>query len=358
MLFQTIYGYVLTGDRRYLDWTMNMYDKEFTAIRKNPSGGRLLSGKALDNPARALAFIIPNHMVEIDFNPPRIGLTPPGTTQWKIFIRNATEKPLDGTLSIGPLPAGVKMETQRKFHLDVEKEVAMEFPVEISDEIATGRAAIPFKITTHDENGRTAERNAFFAIHALRPATDTQARLLFDAPLDGSARAAVGAGGTRPTAGGKAARFVAGKTGQALAPDSPQVQYASVGNVLPEAGTLAAWMQYNGAKANQRVFEIEGYGHNVAAVATGNVFWFGGQKYALEPDKGQQRHWHHYAITWDLKQVAFYIDGREVKRFDRNTFEIPVGPICLNPMGLVAIDDVQVYSQPLSAEQLAKLAGK
>jgi hypothetical protein len=186
MMFQTIYAYGLTGRREYVDWFLNMYDR---AVEKNrhtlfqdPSGKGF--GKFSDNPARALEELVPYRTVMVDVGPPRFELTPPGKEEWKIAVGNTSETPVDCALTIGPLPAGVIMETQKMFRLALKQEQEFAFPIEFTDALAEGRTTIPYSVYTAGTDGRKGERHGFFAVHALRPATNEPAKLLFHVSMD------------------------------------------------------------------------------------------------------------------------------------------------------------------------------
>ncbi len=59
----------------------------------------------------------------------------------------------------------------------------------------------------------------------------------------------------------------------------------------------------------------------------------------------------------DLKEKAIYVDGKQVERFERKDFEIPVGTIDLQLLMIdqVCIDDLKIYSVPLSDEEILSL---
>ena len=270
MMFQTAYAYELTGQRKYLDWLLNMYDGEIESYRnKIPTGlGGKGFGKSGDNPARALAYIVPNRMVLVAPSPARFSVRPPGKGVWTIAIRNTSEAPVEGTLELGPLPPGVRMETNRVLALDLKEEKRFEFPVEFTEAIAEGRTTVSYSVYTHS-GGRRGERHGFFAIHALRPLTNALPELLFHARLDDTspAESALGSG----AAVVEQPLFMPGKYGQAMGPRTRAIAFEQANNVRAEQGTLAVWVRVPARIRSEELLELWGYGNWFIGLRTGNI---------------------------------------------------------------------------------------
>ncbi|NLO07187.1 MAG: LamG domain-containing protein [candidate division WS1 bacterium] len=66
--------------------------------------------------------------------------------------------------------------------------------------------------------------------------------------------------------------------------------------------------------------------------------------------------WVHVALTWDLHELAYYIDGERVFHEERVNYEIPTGELWALPVGRMAFDDLRIYSVALDEAGIAALA--
>jgi hypothetical protein len=364
MMFQTAYAYELTGRRKYLDWLLNMYDGEIESYRnKIPTGlGGKGFGKFGDNPARALAYIVPNRMVLVAPAPARFSVRPPGKDLWRIALRNTSETPLEGTLDIGPLPPGVNMETKLAFALDLKEEKQFEFPVEFTDAIAEGRTTVPYSVYTRSGR-KTGERHGFFAVHALRPLTEKLPELLLHARLDGAgpADSALGSGQAvveHPV-------FIPGKHGQAMGPATRAIAFEQANNVRAEQGTLAVWVRVPARFGSYELLELWGYGNWFIGLRSRNIT-LSGARFPLSFDHPTVDRWHHLAVTWDLEEYRVYLDGRPMVlagkkgssslAYRRQMLELPTpGKLQLLSAPGFGLGDLRIYSLPLSPERVKEL---
>ena len=365
MMFQTAYAYELTGRRKYLDWLLNMYDGEIESYRnKIPTGlGGKGFGKFGDNPARALAYIVPNRMVLVAPSPARFSVRPPGKDIWTIAVRNTSETPIEGTVEIGPLPPGVRAEAKRAFALAVKEEKQFEFPVEFTDTIAEGRTTVPYSVYTHSGE-RKGERHGFFAVHALRPLTEKLPELLFHAALDdaGPAESALGSG----AAVVEQPAFIPGKHGRAMGPATRAVAFDQANNVRAEQGTLAVWVRVPARFSSGELLELWGYGNWFIGLQTRNIT-LSGTRFPLKFDQPTIDRWHHLTVTWDLDEYRVYLDGRPMvlsgkkgasplPTFQRRMLEIPTpGKLQLLSVPGFGLDDLRIYSVALSPERVKEL---
>jgi hypothetical protein len=371
MIFQTIYAYQLTGQRKYLDWLLNMYDREVEKNRKidiKDTTGKGF-GKFGDNPARVLEWVVPYRTVLTDVKPPRFELTPPGKGDWTIAVGNTSATPLECVLEVGPLPSGVKMETNRAFKLELKEEKEFGFPIEFTDDLAEGRTTVSYSIFTTGTDGRKGERHGFFAIHALRPAKVEPSKLLFHAPMD-DASPAMSVGGS-----GKAliekADFIPGKIGKAVGPQATAMSFDLADNIRSEAGTFAMWVRLPDLKKNLEILRLPGHGYWFLALGSKNVM-FDAQEHPFGAITPTVDRWHHVAVAWNLDKVVFYFDGKPLMMSNvrdpksgatlpaqawlpRSRFDIPVGRLQLLTEDNVAFDDLRIYSQPLSEEEVRSL---
>lgn len=356
MLFLTAWAWKITGERKYLDWMINMFDAQIEKDRYQKivrNDGKSL-GKDADNPARGLAWVAPHRTVLIDPSHGRFQLVPPGDEVWKIIIGNTSETPLHGKLVIGPLPKGVEMETSKDFELALEKEVTLEFKVRFTSDVANGRLTVPYRITTIGTDGRTGERNCFFAAHLLKPHLADIPELIFHAPLDDDKPAFAFGGNGIPVI--EVHDFVEGKLGKALGPNSDGWTFNINGSIFADAGTFSIWVKPNeNSKGSNThgLFRILGHGWPFIGIFTHYIDACNQPySYKLWDHIGN---WVHIAITWDLKELTYYIDGKRVYNGKRVNFEIPTGEIWGMPQESAAFDDIRIYSIPLSDERITSL---
>ncbi len=362
LLFQTIDAYELTGERRYLDWLLNMYDAQIEAHRDGPfeifRDGKSL-GKYADNLARALALIAPHRMVMVDPSPGRFELVPPKADKWQISLANRCEAPVDGTIEVGPLPPGMEMESQRRFRLELGEEQRFEFPVAFTDALPAGRTIVPYVVRTAS-GGREGERRGFFAIHALRPRAESLPRLLFHAPLDDDTPATAATGGPLRAVLEDAA-FVPGRHGRALGAATEAWSFNLGGNIRADEGTFAVWVRiadHNVASEEHGLLRVRGHGYPFIGIFT-DFLMVSGQphRFKLNRDANGRaaNRWRHVALTWDLREVAFYVDGVPLNRQPRHSLEIPTGELWALPQKTAAFDDVRLYSVALPLEEIQAL---
>ena len=357
MLFLTAWAWKITGERKYLDWMINMFDAQIERERHDKIERR--SGKALgkdaDNPARGLAWVAPHRTVLIDPSTDRFQLIPPGEEVWKINIGNRSETPLRGKIVIGPLPGGLEMETSRDFKLALEQEITLEFKVRFTAEAANGRTTVPYRITTLGTDGRVGERNSFFAAHLLKPRTKEVPELTFHAPLDDDKPAfSFGGKGIQLI---EVPEFVEGRIGKALGPNSDGWTFDLKGSIFPDAGTFSIWVKPTErclGSNEHGLFRLIGHGWPFLGIWTHYIDCCNQPyDYQLWNRIGE---WVHIAIRWDLKEIAYYIDGKNVSKGKRLNFEIPTGELWGMPQESAAFDDIRIYSIPLSDQKIAALA--
>ena len=211
--------------------------------------------------------------------------------------------------------------------------------------------------------------------------------LLFRAPLDGTTDAwSASAGGKCTGVTGPAPQFAPGKIGQALlcGDGLSLVHYRTDGNLLPQTGTVSFWVQavnWSPEDENFHSFFEAGSG----AEPTGwlvfyKYYQFGWMllRYAGEDknDVGMAKaehlawktgEWHHFAGTWSSTQMRIYMDGELVADTPQpfiadslpDIFTIGDNGWHLPHAGArTLLDDVRVYSRPLSQERIRQLAGK
>jgi len=333
MLYQTIYGYILGGDRESLDWMMNMFDEMIGPERDKRSKG--VSGKAADNPTRAMGIIAPYRMVALYARPgyiwpgrlevrfPSREVTevqhayfiscPPGEYAWKIIVRNVWNIPVNGTLEIGPVPTGMTIQASHSFQLDVGKEKEIEIPMDFTDEFPSGRTKVPYAMYTADTSGYKAERRGFIAIHAFKPIPEGKyPRLLLYAPLDDDGPAKVANGDPTPLTSGL--KFIDGKYGRALSNDSGGLSFATQGNILAEQGTFSIWLQHSKVKVTYPTeIMVHGCGSFFIRFRCGQgALDFNGCCYEYPQELNKPGTWQHYVIIWDVDILKFFIDGKQV----------------------------------------------
>ena len=357
MLFLTAWAWKITGERKYLDWMVNMFDAQIEQERHREivrDNGKSL-GKDADNPARGIAWVAPHRTVLIDPSHGRFQLVPPGEDIWKINIGNRSETALTGKMVLGPLPAGVEMETERDFALALEEEKTLEFKIRFTTGAAGGRVTIPYRITTEGTDGRKGERNSFFAAHLMKPRTEKVPELLFHATLDDD-KPAFSHGGNGAVVL-EVKDFVDGRIGKALGPDSDGWSFDIKGSIFADAGTFSIWVkptERSRGSNEHGLFRILGHGWPFIGIFT-HYIDCGNQpfSYQLWDRIGE---WIHIAMRWDLKELSYFIDGKRVYKGKRMNFEIPTGELWGMPQEAAAFDDIRIYSVPLTDQKIEVLA--
>ena len=231
---------------------------------------------------------------------------------------------------------------------------------------------------------------------------DGKPQLLFKAGFDGTAVAEKAEGEAKPVPRTRNLRFVPGKRGQALemrpGMDTALV-YDADGNLVPERGALSFWFKPNPAtlgKAkdlDRRYFFCTQPGQPRAG---GGELWFwrfgnllradvsdDGDSYATSAAKLVDG-WNHLTFNWSEQGSSIWLNGRDVSdgrnsvsglfRAAQKKFPLPPGgqlsfsrrfmPAKFFVGGFGgsahmdgAIDELEIWSAPLSPEQIAAKAG-
>ena len=355
-LFLTFWAWKITGERRYLDWMINMFDAQVERRRNevfNLRSGKSF-GKEADNPARGLARIAPYRMVLVEPSPERFHLVPPAEQVWKFAVGNTSQTPLTGKVEIGPLPSGVEMETDRNFKLALEEEITLEFPIRFTEQVSSGRLTIPYKVLTRGTDGRQGERNGFFAAHLLRLRTRQVPKLIFHAPMNDTSPAYALGGDNAPVL--EREDFVQGHLGRgrAFGPNSEGWSFDVSGSIFADAGTISVWINSTGKYEEHSPFRVRGHGWLFFGIFTHSIY-AGNQSVAYDFSQ-RPNEWIHVALKWDLQELGFYVDGELLHKEKRTHYEIPTGEIWGQPMDAAAFDDIRIYSVPLNNESIAALA--
>ena len=220
--------------------------------------------------------------------------------------------------------------------------------------------------------------------------------LIFHAPFDGMAEAVLAKGAKAPVRA-DGLEFVEGKRGQAVrlsAKAKSALAYASKGNLVQERGTVALWFKREWPDDGRREKGGEVWRALFAnpspkgeRIGSGQLwFWWWGPTFRADLSDDDDSHvmwhsgvqdsdWNHLAVTWNEVGTRIYLNGRcagdvgdgaspmvealkikDLLTFNRQTFDsFCVG--CLDGRqqfdGLV--DDLRIYSAPLSAEQVREL---
>jgi hypothetical protein len=353
MMFLTEYAWKITGNRKYLDWMINMWDYLIEQDRHKEisrTDGKTL-GKEADNPARGAAWVVPNRTVLIDHSPSRFQLVPPGKGKWKLTVGNTSETPLMGKLTIGPLPEGMEMETTWNFNLDLNEEKTRVFPVHFTEKIPDGRVTVPYHIVTKGTDGREGERNSFFAAHLLTPRTTDIPELTFHAPLDDDSPAFSYGGNSSPVFERK--DFVEGRIGKALGEGAEGWSFNVSGSIFPDAGTFSVWLKLSNTR-DKAYLRILGHAWPFIGIySNGIVVCNQPYNYAFAERIAE---WVHIAMRWDLRELAYFIDGEKVYQAKRENYEIPTGELWGLSQGSSAFDEIRIYSIPLENEKILSLA--
>jgi hypothetical protein len=278
-------------------------------------------------------------------------MTGPSKSQWRITIGNACETPISGTLKIGPLPKGIRMDTVRHFELGLMKETTMDIPVEFTDAAPNGRSVVPYSVYTTGGDGK-GERHGFFAVHVLRPPAKETPKLLFHATLDDGGPAAVATGDG--TAIAESSIFAPGKFGKAMTAETRAMTFPSKGNIRAETGTLSVWLRAPAEYGNAALVRIWGHGYWFVGIGT-TYLAFEGEKFDYDFSRKTTDQWHHVAVTWDLKEAVFFVDGKQIGRMKRPRLDPVCRDIQLTPMRRFDIDDLRIYSAPLSDSAIEDL---
>ncbi len=222
--------------------------------------------------------------------------------------------------------------------------------------------------------------------------------LLFHAPFDGSAVAAVAKGGADPVRA-EGIEFAESRFGQAVrltrAADSA-LEYSAPGNLIQERGSVSFWFK--------REWNDLGYGPDDRYIAramfanptpkgprngSGELwFWNYGDELRVDPGDvrdsyctwrapfGTLASWHLFTAAWNERGVKMYVDGRfldgtrdsfspirralyeneGVLEFARETFDVfSVGGRDGTEQFDGLIDELRIYAAPLTPEQVREI---
>ncbi|MDO5581007.1 MAG: LamG-like jellyroll fold domain-containing protein [Planctomycetia bacterium] len=215
--------------------------------------------------------------------------------------------------------------------------------------------------------------------------------LIFHLPFDGSADPAVALGEKKPIKD-KKITFEAGINGQAarfVQGSGCNLEYSLKGNLDPEQGTISAWVKPDWGKTDEERKLKSAYWRpilsmpweNRTRIGSGAIwFWIYGTIFRGDTSDlldsnitkacPRDDSWHHVVFSWDKYGSRIYLDGktsggggdslnraqplrpRRYSRMERDSFS--VGTLQGRAFdGL--IDDLKVYSAPISKEDVQKL---
>jgi len=250
------------------------------------------------------------------------------------------------------------METERRFQLALREEQRFEFPVTFIRDLPSGRTTVPYVVRTCG-GGREGERHGFFAVHALQPPVEALPRLLFHASLDDAAPAESMAGALTSVLENPV--FVPGRHGQALGEKTEAWSFNLVRCLRAEQGTFAVWVRVPSRQGSMEhgLLRARGCGYPFLGIYT-DYLAVSGVQHRLElgvtEDGKPDDRWRHVALTWDLGEVGFHVDGELLAKQKRESLEVPTGELWALPQGVAAFDDVRTYSVVLPAAEIRSLA--
>ncbi len=210
--------------------------------------------------------------------------------------------------------------------------------------------------------------------------------LLFRASFDGTVQAdsLAGAGGPTGLTGPGRPQFGAGRFGQGLlcGPGLDLVHYRTAGHLLPRSGTVSLWVK----PLNWTPDDGNFHSFFESGTLDGGTGWLILYKYyqsswllfRYADERGQVGMptgtlkwqagiWHHLAATWSPEAQRLWVDGELVAEAPTprvaetlgETFTVGDNGWHLPHAGAqTLLDEVRVYGQPLSAEQIRRLAGR
>lgn len=209
--------------------------------------------------------------------------------------------------------------------------------------------------------------------------------LLFHAGFEGTTDAySLGGAGKVVERLGPEAAFQPGKVGQALlcGPELTLLKYKTEGNVVPQSGSVSLWVKplnWSGDDGNFHSFFESG-------ADGGKTGWYILYKYydfswlllrfadeqkrvgiAKKVVAWQPGEWHHLVGTWSADAMRLYVDGElaeeaaqpvVAKTLDE-TFNLGDAGWHLPHVGAqTLLDEVRIYSYPLSPDEVKALSGK
>ena len=220
--------------------------------------------------------------------------------------------------------------------------------------------------------------------------------LVFHAPFDGSAEART-AKGTKGPVRAEGLEFVDGKRGKAVrltAKAKSVLEYSARGNLVPERGTVSLWFKRewpdtgrlpNGGEVWRALFANPP--PKGERVGSGQLwFWWWGERfradqgddddaYSIWQGAAPSEDWNHLAVSWDETGVKVYLNGtggrdisdgsspmisaltpKDLLTFNRQSFEtFFVGGQGRGYQFDGLVDDLRIYSAPLSDEQVREI---
>ena len=229
---------------------------------------------------------------------------------------------------------------------------------------------------------------------ASAPASVTPA-LIFHAPFDGSAEAKF-ARGVRTPLRAERLQFVEGRRGQAVRlsqATNSVLAYAAKDNLVPERGTVSLWFkrewQENESRPGAEKWRVL-FANEPAKgerIGSGQLwFWWWGNRFRADQSDDDDGYatwhgaepltdWNHLAVTWNEAGVRIYLNGRpergisdgaspmvsalrasDLLTFGRQAFtSFFVGCQGTSYQFDGLIDDLRIYSAPLSSDQIREL---
>lgn len=221
--------------------------------------------------------------------------------------------------------------------------------------------------------------------------------LLFHASFDGTATPEVARGAAEPLVA-KGLSYDAGVKGQALRMTKAagsSLAYALKGNVIPERGAVTLWYKPEWQPENRpfdyRVWRnLFGFERIEPRVGSGAIWLWNwdnqlrgdtadnDDQYKLMTHALVPGQWHHIAFTWDERGGVLYCNGKSgsgisdgwspmvaaIKQLGRPSYSRPdfkrffVGSMFDGEQAEGLIDDLRIYSTPLSAAQIREQIGQ